>query len=68
MTRKKETDIITNNYKFYNMEKGDGTMVNEVMDFIEKYDPEVGAAIKDEAARQRRNLEPVRGCGGNPCH
>ena len=50
MTRKKETDIITNNYKFYNMEKGDGTMVNEVMDFIEKYDPEVGAAIKDEAA------------------
>ena len=59
MTRKKETDIITNNYKFYNMEKGDGTMVNEVMDFIEKYDPEVGAAIKDEAARQRRNLELI---------
>ena len=41
------------------MEKGDGTMVNEVMDFIEKYDPEVGAAIKDEAARQRRNLELI---------
>jgi len=59
LTRKKETDIITNNYKFYNMEKGDGTMVNEVMDFIEKYDPEVGAAIKDEAARQRRNLELI---------
>ena len=34
-------------------------MVNEVMDFIEKYDPEVGAAIKDEAARQRRNLELI---------
>lgn len=34
-------------------------MVNEVMDFIEQYDPEVGEAIKDEAARQRRNLELI---------
>ena len=34
-------------------------MVNQVMDFIEQYDPEVGAAIKDEAARQRRNLELI---------
>ena len=40
-------------------------MVNEVMDFIEKYDPEVGAAIKDEAARQRRNLELI---GRDHCH
>ena len=34
-------------------------MVNQVMDFISQYDPEVGAAIKDEAARQRRNLELI---------
>ena len=31
-------------------------MVNEVMKFIENYDPEVGKAIEQEAARQRRNL------------
>ncbi len=35
------------------------SMVNEVMDFIEQYDPEVGGAIKNEAARQRRNLELI---------
>ena len=34
-------------------------MVNQVMDFISQFDPEVGAAIKDEAARQRRNLELI---------
>ncbi len=34
-------------------------MVNQVMDFIEQWDPEVGAAIKQEAARQRRNLELI---------
>ena len=34
-------------------------MVNQVMDFISQCDPEVGAAIKDEAARQRRNLELI---------
>ncbi len=34
-------------------------MVNEVMDFITKQDPEVGAAIEKEAARQRRNLELI---------
>ncbi len=34
-------------------------MVNQVMDFIEQQDPEVGAAIKQEAARQRRNLELI---------
>lgn len=34
-------------------------MVNQVMDFISQFDPEVGAAIKNEAARQRRNLELI---------
>ena len=34
-------------------------MVNEVMEFITKYDPEVGQAIQSEAARQRRNLELI---------
>ncbi len=34
-------------------------MVNQVMDFIEQQDPEVGAAVKQEAARQRRNLELI---------
>ena len=34
-------------------------MVNQVMDFIEQFDPEVGAAIKNEAARQRQNLELI---------
>lgn len=34
-------------------------MVNEVMDFIKKFDPEVGGAIEAEAARQRRNLELI---------
>ena len=34
-------------------------MVNEVMKFIENYDPEVGKAIEQEAARQRRNLELI---------
>lgn len=34
-------------------------MVNDVMKFISQYDPEVGAAIEAEAARQRRNLELI---------
>jgi len=34
-------------------------MVNEVMKFIADYDPELGKAIEDEAARQRRNLELI---------
>ncbi len=34
-------------------------MVDQVMDFIELNDPEVGAAIRQEAARQRRNLELI---------
>lgn len=34
-------------------------MVNEVMDFIAKADPEVGQALKKELGRQRRNLELI---------
>lgn len=34
-------------------------MVNQVMDFISRFDPEVGQAIEAEAARQRRNLELI---------
>ncbi|WP_312939809.1 serine hydroxymethyltransferase, partial [Oscillibacter sp.] len=34
-------------------------MVHETMDFISKYDPEVGASIKEEFARERRNIELI---------
>ena len=34
-------------------------MVNEIMKLISQYDPEVGAAVEAEAARQRRNLELI---------
>jgi len=34
-------------------------MVNEVMDFISRYDSEVGELIKKECARQRRNIELI---------
>ena len=34
-------------------------MVNEWMEFISKYDPEVGGAIEKECGRQRRNLELI---------
>ena len=34
-------------------------MVNEVMQLLTDYDPEVGRAIEAEAARQRRNLELI---------
>ena len=34
-------------------------MVNEIMDAIAGYDSEVGAAIKAECARQRRNIELI---------
>ncbi len=34
-------------------------MVNEVMEFLSSQDPEVGAAIQKECARQRRNLELI---------
>lgn len=34
-------------------------MVNQVMDFITRYDKEVGEAIQAEASRQRRNLELI---------
>ncbi len=34
-------------------------MVNEIMEFITRFDPEVGQTIESEAARQRRNLELI---------
>ena len=34
-------------------------MIREVMDYIEKFDPEVGAGIKSEYNRQRRNIELI---------
>ena len=34
-------------------------MVNDIMRLITEYDPEVGKAIEQEAARQRRNLELI---------
>lgn len=34
-------------------------MVNEVMDLIAQYDPEIGKAIQAECGRQRRNLELI---------
>ncbi len=34
-------------------------MVNEIMQFVEENDPEVGGILKSEAARQRRNLELI---------
>lgn len=34
-------------------------MVHETMDFISKLDPEVGASIKEEFARERRNIELI---------
>ena len=36
-------------------------MVNEVMEFITKFDPEVGQAIESEAARQRRGVPAASG-------
>ncbi len=34
-------------------------MINQAMDFLEQYDAQVGAAVKKEADRQRRNLELI---------
>ena len=34
-------------------------MVNDIMKLLTDYDPEVGKAIEQEAARQRRNLELI---------
>jgi len=34
-------------------------MIQETMDFIERCDPEVGASIKEEFARERRNIELI---------
>ena len=34
-------------------------MVNDIMQFVTEYDPEVGAAIRQEFDRQRRNIELI---------
>ena len=34
-------------------------LVQEVMDYISGYDPEVGKGLELELARQRRNLELI---------
>ena len=34
-------------------------MIRQTMDFISKFDPEVGASIQEEYARQRRNIELI---------
>lgn len=34
-------------------------MIQQTMDFISQYDPEVGASIQEEFARQRRNIELI---------
>ncbi len=34
-------------------------MIQETMQFISQYDPEVGASIQDEFARERRNIELI---------
>ena len=45
-------------FQFY-VDKEENEMVNQIMDFITQYDPEVGKAIEAEAKRQRRNLELI---------
>ena len=34
-------------------------MIQQSMDFISKFDPEVGASIQEEFARERRNIELI---------
>ncbi|MDO4316084.1 MAG: serine hydroxymethyltransferase [Oscillospiraceae bacterium] len=34
-------------------------MIQQSMDFISRYDPEVGASIREEFARERRNIELI---------
>ena len=34
-------------------------MIQQTMDFLSPYDPEVGAAIEQEFSRQRRNIELI---------
>ena len=34
-------------------------MMHQTMDYISNYDPEVGASIKEEFARERRNIELI---------
>jgi len=53
-----ENNIIKKSLVYKQIERRN-VMVNEVMEFITKFDPEVGQAIESEAARQRRNLELI---------
>lgn len=39
--------------------RGKVSMVNEIMKMLSEYDPQVGAAVEKECARQRRNLELI---------
>lgn len=34
-------------------------MIQQTMDFISQFDPEVGASIREEFARERRNIELI---------
>ena len=34
-------------------------MIQQTMDFLSRYDPEVGASIQEEFARERRNIELI---------
>ena len=34
-------------------------MIQQTMDFISQYDPEVGASIREEYGRERRNIELI---------
>ena len=34
-------------------------MIQQTMDFISRYDPEVGASIQEEFGRERRNIELI---------
>ena len=34
-------------------------MIQQSMDFIAKFDPEVAASMQEELARQRRNIELI---------
>jgi hypothetical protein len=40
-------------------DKGVFEMIRENMDFISQYDPELGATVKEEFARERRNIELI---------
>ena len=41
-------------------------MIQQTMDFISQHDPEVGASIREEFARERRNIELILLCVAAP--